>query len=438
MKTKLFFLATLLSLCLTASANRLSQSDTEALTDTVSDDDTSYYSLLDGVFDCNCDPYADEELPTSPSEVKHWIKERHGYYWYVAQAQLWHNAALSKKTDETAWFNYFRAVKYSCDVDDEHTYEQIDSIRHALVDELKQQVPDSYTYYCAAYQMNADFTQAEEAIKRMPTQKSFYDYDTWLAYYHFIGDSARMVPYAKEYIESGLYSRELLTYTMNELNTLSQNAIYLANGDANIIPKWIIQEGMGLHRDKLVIIYDYISDANYAQNLFSQLGIGDAPKHEGSFEDYDEYMDFVQSVVDEIVQRTGRPLYMSKNMDNGIYNHWNDNLYDEGFVYHYTHEDIDYEETLRKNYEQHCDLSYLLRPLPADSWVTDREMSYKLYFDFRFLLLSYLKDKDNKHFNTLKRQLIGAGMRNGLSKKEMKETIEEFIAEFYEEETEEL
>ena len=436
MKTKLLFFTALLGLSLTAPAQSLQPTDSEMPADTIATDNADYDDLLESILGHNNDPYANEELPTSPTEVKHLIKEEHSNRWYAAQAELWHNAALSRKTDETAWFNYFRAIKYCCDTDTEHTYEQLDSIRLALIDELKLQVPDSYTYYCAAYQLlpkqsdEDNRRYAEEAIKRMPAKKSFYDYDTWLAYYNFTADSARMVPYAKEYLKSGLYSNELLTYTKNLLNTLPQNALYLADGDANIIPKWIIQQGMGLHRDKLVICNSMLIDANYCQHIFTYLGIGEAPKREGLFKDEDELFDYIYNVVNEIVKRTGRPLYLTKNMGDSSYKRWDDNLYYEGMAYHYSLEEIDLDEALRKNYEQHCDLNYLLSPLPDDCWRTDRTMSLQQYANFRYLLPYYLEKKDKKHFKTLQRQLISAGMRYGYSQKEMKQAIKETIAEY--------
>ena len=236
--------------------------------------------------------------------------------------------------------------------------------------------------------------------------------------------------------QDALKSFRLLKGIINDLDQRNEiwvpisNALYLADGDANIIPKWIIQQGMGLHRDKLVICNSMLIDANYCQHICTYLGIGEAPKREGLFKDEDELFDYIYNVVNEIVKRTGRPLYLTKNMGDSNYKRWDDNLYDEGMAYHYSLEEIDLDEALRKNYEQHCDLNYLLSPLPDDCWRTDRTMSLQQYANFRYLLPYYLEKKDKKHFKTLQRQLISAGMRYGYSQKEMKQAIKETIAEY--------
>ncbi len=52
------------------------------------------------------------------------------------------------------------------------------------------------------------------------------------------------------FFDSGIYSEAVLRYNYNELQGMDEGGIYIGNGDATLIPKWLIQEGMKAHCDK--------------------------------------------------------------------------------------------------------------------------------------------------------------------------------------------
>ena len=65
----------------------------------------------------------------------------------------------------------------------------------------------------------------------------------------------------------------MLRYNSNELAGMDEGGIYIANGDAAIIPKWLIQEGMNVHKDKTIICVSFFTMKEYRQWLSKKLDI---------------------------------------------------------------------------------------------------------------------------------------------------------------------
>lgn len=78
----------------------------------------------------------------------------------------------------------------------------------------------------------------------------FFDYDNWVSYLAMRVDEVRLKALAKCYFDSGIYSEAVLRYNYNELQGMDEGGIYIGNGDATLISKWIIQEGMKVHRQE--------------------------------------------------------------------------------------------------------------------------------------------------------------------------------------------
>ena len=109
---------------------------------------------------------------------------------------------------------------------------------------MKQAIPDTYTYYFCAYravvtghmeEKDGD-KYAEAALAKLPDEMQFFDYDQWVCYLAMKGDEVRMSQMAKHYFDAGFYSEAVLRYSYNELAGMDEGGIYIANGDAAIIP----------------------------------------------------------------------------------------------------------------------------------------------------------------------------------------------------------
>ena len=177
------------------------------------------------------------------------------FMWYAKQKSIWKTLTEHNPHDETAWLNYYNAARYMAWFYDN----QNDSTAKEVVREMEAVIPDSYTFNFCAYRESVQGKgygdhkkYAEAALAKLPDEMQFFDYDNWVCYLAMQGDEVRMKPLAKHYFDSGIYSEAVLRYSYNELAGMDESGIYIANGDAAIIPKWLIQEGMGIHKDKTI------------------------------------------------------------------------------------------------------------------------------------------------------------------------------------------
>lgn len=339
-----------------------------------------------------------------PLEASHLLINDYGYEQYYLQTQVWRKQTLLRPHDANAWLNYFRHARYML-MNSYFSYEVQEAYLMDILEQMEKEIPNTYEYnFCAYCTTNMGkenlYQYAEKAMEMLPANKKFIDYDTWFAYLHLRCDIARSVPFAKEYFNSGIYSQELIQQNMNELNGMKTNSIFVGNGDATVIPKWLIADATGKHQDKIVLSYAYLNNPEYCQHIYDMLGIGEAPVHEDHFEDYEEYQEFMRNIIQTLADRTGRELYFSKYNGEEINGPWKDNLYDEGLVYHYSPKEYDALKVKRHNFEKVYDLNYLLKPMDENAWRTDKTMSWEKTAEFCDLL-DYYKGHNQKRYEQL-------------------------------------
>ena len=191
---------------------------------------------------------------TKAVKIESPIVSEKDFVWYTEQKEAWKALTQKNPTNETAWLNYYNAAHYMS------WFQQEDSTAKQVVHEMEQIIPNSYTFNFCAYRESVQGKgygdhkkYAEAALAKLPDEMQFFDYDNWVCYLAMQGDEVRMKPLAKRYFDSGIYSEAVLRYSFNELAGMDENSIYIANGDAAIIPKWLIQEGMGMHKDETIL-----------------------------------------------------------------------------------------------------------------------------------------------------------------------------------------
>ncbi len=341
--------------------------------------------------------------PADLSQIVGIVVEEHEAEWYHQQYEGWRKQTLQDPKDELAWMNCYRAKGYEIMYTPD--YPSADSVKSVLLEEMKRCIPGTYTYYACSY-MGPGMGQQESydagwnAFRLMPKKKTFYDYDTWLCFLKLVGDKQHYPAFAKEYVKSGIYSKELITFSMNELDCMEEGGIYVGNGDVTVIPKWLIQDGLGKHRDKLVLTYSFFFNDGYCQQLYDELGIGEVPPMP-ELEYYEDYDIYIQKVINEVAVRTGRKLYMSKFNASNCYLTWDkqDALYDIGLLYVCSPDaPVDIIEEQKRLLEK-CDLRYLGKPIRKDAWIADTRMSSAMTQCFWQLMLEYKGNGDTANYN---------------------------------------
>ncbi|MBO4826374.1 MAG: hypothetical protein J5506_03930 [Prevotella sp.] len=339
------------------------------------------------------------------------------FVWYVEQKEAWKALTEKEPQNETAWLNYYHAARYMS------WFQQGDSTAKQVVSDMEKTIPESYTFNLCAYRESVSGKgygeskkYAEAALTKLPDEMQFFDYDQWVCYLAMQGDEARMRPMAKRYFDSGIYSEAVLRYSYNELAGMDEGGIYISSGDAVIIPKWLIQEGMNVHKDKTIVCAPFLAVKEYREWLFHKLGVAlPALKEPASAEDYDTNE---HALLQAIIDKYGSKVYFSTTTPSGIMEPWEQHLYNEGLLLKYSKKPYDNLSVKRRNVEERYMLEYLLVSFRPE-WTSGQRMSAN-YAVLLADLLPYYAKHDKKRYDWLMRLLV-SGITNTSLSEEQKE-----------------
>ncbi len=343
---------------------------------------------------------------TKAVKVESPIVSEKDFVWYTEQKEAWKAETQQNPQNETAWLNYYHAAHYMG-----WWGTNSDSIVREVMNEMKQAIPDSYTYNFCAYRAvvsgHSDEKDgdkyAEAALAKLPDDMQFFDYDQWVCYLAMKGYEDRMKQMAKRYFDSGIYSEAVLRYNYNELAGMDEGGIYIANGDAAIIPKWLIQEGMNVRKDKTIICVSFLTVKEYRQWLGKKLGVFFPEWESSNYASYDAYE---QALIQTIIDKYGSKVYFSTTTPSKTMEPWEKQLYNEGLTLKYAAKPYDNLAVKRRNVEERYMLEYLLVPFRSD-WTTAQRLSAN-YAVLLADLLPYYAKHDQKRYDWLMRLLVSS------------------------------
>lgn len=358
---------------------------------------------------------------TKAEEIKSPIVSEQDADYYTVQTDLWRDIARSNPKDEQAWKNYFRAAWYK------KWYNKADTTANDVLREMEKAVPGSYIYNYACYRkymgMEESHLYARAAMKQLPETMDQNDYDIWFCYAAQVGDEENMERIAKRYYNSGLYSPYVLQYNYNELQGMEENGIYIGNGDAILIPKWIMQYAKGLHKDKAIVCMSFLALKHYREYIFRKLGVEMPEFKEAKTQaDYDEN---VFRAVEALRKGTKRPTYFSSFNGVEINKPWEDKLYNEGLTLKYSDKPYDNFSVKRSNVEERYLLEYLIESFSPNKWDSGNRLNAN-YVVMLSDLLDYYKKNNQKRYKWLRKLLLSA-LEGSEIEEERKQKMMEFI-----------
>ncbi len=345
------------------------------------------------------------------------------FMWYAKQKSIWKTLTEHNPHDETAWLNYYNAARYMAWFYDN----QNDSTAKEVVREMEQTIPDSYTFNFCAYRESVqgkgygDYKKyAEAALAKLPDEMQFFDYDNWVCYLAMQGDETRMKPLAKRYFDSGIYSEAVLRYSYNELAGMDEGGIYIANGDAAIIPKWLIQEGKGMHKDKTIVCASFLAVKEYRDWLCKKLGVID-PIHEEPYWTDESCNALLQAIIDKY----GSKVYFSTTTPSSTMEPWKNNLYNEGLLLKYSKKPYDNLAVKLRNVEERYMLEYLLVSFRPE-WTAGQRLSAN-YAVLLADLLPYYAKHDQKRYDWLMKLLVSGVTNTSLDEDHKQNILQQLI-----------
>lgn len=355
---------------------------------------------------------------TKAVKIESPIVSEKDFVWYTEQKEAWKALTQKDPTNETAWLNYYNAARYMS------WFQQEDSTAKQVVHEMEQIIPNSYAFNFCAYRESVQGKgygdhkkYAEAALAKLPDEMQFFDYDQWVCYLAMKGDEARMSQMAKHYFDAGLYSEAVLRYSYNELAGMDEGGIYIANGDAAIIPKWLIQEGMSMHKDKTIVCIPFLTVKEYRQWLSKKLDITFPEWESGEYKSYDDYE---RALLQTIINKYGNKVYFSTTTPSETMEPWKSNLYNEGLLLKYSKKPYDNLAVKRRNVEERYMLEYLLVSFRPE-WTAGQRLSAN-YAVLLADLLPYYAKHDQKRYDWLMKLLV-SGVTNTSLDEEHKQNI---------------
>lgn len=300
------------------------------------------------------------------------VEQQHDLEWYKQQISLWEARVADTPADENAWRNLFAATRYATNKVHPSGRTAGNNAMDTVVSRMASAIPNTFTYHLCAFQAANSKEHGDAALALMPDTIEAYDRGTLLGYLWQSGaaddtlcDHHRHREHllAKQY-EDTAYPESILRYSYNAFLGMDKNAIYIGNGDMGLFPMVLLQEALGIQRDKQVIAYPFLWLPDYLTALYKRLGI--APyrgekKYRSTQEGIEEYC---TDIILYIAEQTGRPIYFFGDTSY-IPKRLLPNLYREGLLLRYSPKRYDNTAATKNLIENRYHLEYLTESASA-------------------------------------------------------------------------
>ena len=356
----------------------------------------------------------------------------------VTLAQLyreWEEYTRQHPTDEVGWRNYSGVLQ---------TYwmkrgwgDESQKARINYAQRLRESIPNTYTYYYMMIHYSsvedpddngekwalAKYKYACKVMEVLPDDVTNYDMNELISIMMDNFDTSRTNKLLFELYNRRLISQNVLQYHFNELQGMPDSALYIGNGHGDIIPKLIIQNVMGRHRDKVFYNQGLCFNKDYNAQSFKSLGVPELDFDEWlrihgtwSNEDYYRQFDWNKEVVQHLCNHSPRPVYFSAN---GLSSDWltdslRARLYNEGLTLRYSTTPYDNFAVKRRNIDHRYLLEYLLYEFQKPKnewhrgwiWAIDEDSYAENYIKLFKDQLPWYKKHDRKGYERLVRLFV--------------------------------
>lgn len=347
----------------------------------------------------------------------------------------WDDFTRNHPSNETGWRNFHAVLQ---------TYwmergwgDEGQKARINYAKRLRESIPDTYTYYYMMIHYSsvedpddngekwarAKYKYACKAMEVLPDDVTNYDMNELISIMMDNCDTLRTNKLLFELYNRRLISQNVLQYHFNELQGMPDSALYIGNGHVDIIPKLIIQNVMGRHRDKVFYNQGLCFNKDYNAQSFKSLGVPELDFDErlrihGTWSDEDWYrqFDWNKEVVQHLCNHSPRPVYFSAN---GLSSDWltdslRARLYNEGLTLRYSTTPYDNFAVKRRNIDQRYLLEYLLYEFQKPKnewhrgwiWAIDEDSYAENYIKLFKDQLPWYKKNDRKGYERLVRLFV--------------------------------
>jgi hypothetical protein len=294
-----------------------------------------------------------------PEPVYSVIRQIHEFEWYEQQAKAWKQEIDRGTKDKMAWVYFFKANRYARFKDEKKWESKLGRYfmtQDKIIKLAEKAIPNSFEFYFL--KANDDAAGSGSGESNIMKAQALKPYDPlilpWLMnYYQFKNDKANIEILSKKWLESNEMPQELLITAYNNLVSLEPNAILLTNGDNDTYPYWVLQNGLNIRPDAMILNISLSVIDSYREVLFKSNNITALNITNGS----DRRSETIIKHIVENVQ--DRPIYVSVFTDQDVYKSYADKMYLVGLSYKYSKAAFDNIAVLRNNVENKFMLDFL-------------------------------------------------------------------------------
>lgn len=304
-------------------------------------------------------------MAQKPQEILGIAKESKPKSFYQEQAKLWKQETISNPKNAFAWFQLYKAERAFNQLEFPkkwlHDKAEIFEKLKPIIESAKKHVPESFEYHVLkAYKngFNKSIELLEEAYAIDPDRHETYE--SLLIHYalHFQLEKAGEI--SRKILERNFYSNANLKWNLNGLLATKKNGVFISNGDMDIMPKWVLQYGLGIRTDvQTVSKWMMVNNLDYRKQVLKNIRIADMNK---TISDFKTPSDYVDGTVVHIIKNCNRNVSMPVGTAVSFFKKFEltDDMYLVGTAFEYSKDGIDNQSILRKNFEEVYQLDYLI------------------------------------------------------------------------------
>ncbi len=282
-----------------------------------------------------------------PVEIRGVAKEDFPPSYYKEQASLWKKEIDIAFDNGYAWLQYFKAQRAYLILTKpdiwQHDSPKIYAELQPIIDEAAAHIKDQFDWYFMravnTFNPKEALTLFEKAFDLDPDRYETYG---WLfTQYARQFNDGKARPCADKILENNLYSNANYLWNFNAMQGMEENAIFIGNGDMDVLPKWVLQHSTGIRTDLIVISKWLVaSDTDYRNTIFKRLNINNGYKKPSEFPTYKDWVNYITLYM---IENSENAVYMSCGTQTSFFEKNNiiDKMYLEGLNYRYSKQGID-------------------------------------------------------------------------------------------------
>ena len=326
--------------------------------------------------------------------------------------RYWNNYVEQYPQDEQGWRNLFDTYAVMTNFKIEKGgYPALKAFQREanIVSRMQQAIPDTYTFWYAVSQDDywrkqngydgEKFRQIiKNAVRLLPQKAQQRDYETLIIGARSLGYAEETKTLLSRYYTSNEIPKTRILYDYNELQGIDEGGIYIAKSTWDLIGKLILQQVLGLHKDKIIYWLVDCHNMLLSNQLLASTGIPRPP-----YEQWDkERKPQLPEMFRWICEHSKRPVFFSAQsmvMELWIADDMKEHIYNEGLTMRYSAKPYNNLANKRRNVEERYRMDYMLYPIELTQDRTPY-LSLNYYLLLRDLL-PYYKRHDKIEFRRL-------------------------------------